>query len=56
MTGMRRTGISGWMASPRGYDLSEVRHPQGISDMSALEDKAGGKKPCLGMSVGLGVG
>ena len=43
------------MASP-GCDLSEVRHPQGKSDTSAFEDKAGGRKPYLGTSVGLGVG
>lgn len=56
MTGMRRPGVRQWMASPPGCDLSEVRHPQHISGTSALEDKAGGRKPCLGTSVGLGEG
>lgn len=29
MTGMRRTGMKEWKASPPGRDLSKVRHPRG---------------------------
>lgn len=38
-----------------GHTSAEVRHPQDISDTSALEGEVGGRKPVLGMSVHLGM-